>query len=73
MRIRRIRLVLPARMKPRAGAEARLIAEAAAEALSNGGAVNGPLIVQGAGRSGATLATEVSARIATAGPTKGKI
>ncbi len=71
MRIRRIRLVLPARMKPRAGADARLIAEAAAEALANGGAVNGPLIVPGAGRTGAALATEISARIATAGPYKG--
>ena len=73
MKIRRIRLVLPARMKGHAAADARQIAEAVGEALANRGAVSGPLVIPGAGRNGVALAMETSARIAAAGGPKGKI
>lgn len=73
MKIRRIRLVLPARMKGRAAADARQIAEAVGAALASGGAVSGPLVIPGAGRTGVALAVETSARIAAAGSQKGKI
>ena len=52
MKIRRIRLVLPPRMRHSAGADARTIADAVAGTLAKGGSVDGPLRVEvaGAGR-----------------------
>lgn len=65
MRIRRIRLVLPARLRPCAARDGRAIAEAAAEALARGGrAPVGPLRIEGAGRTGTALAMETAARLA---------
>ena len=69
MRIRRIRLVLPPRLKPTAARDGRAIAEAAAEALAaRGAAPDGPLPMQGAGRTGAALALETRTRLGRKGP-----
>ncbi len=59
VRIRRIRLVLPARMKASAVHDARAIAEAAGEALSQGGAGPARVEVPGRGLTGAVLAGQV--------------
>ena len=58
VRIRRIRLVLPARMKATAVHDARAIAEAAGEALARGGAA-GRIEVPGRGLTGTVLAGQV--------------
>lgn len=64
MKIRRVRIAMPVRLKGTAAADARQIAEAVARALEQGGtAPIGPLRIDGAGRSGAALALEVRARM----------
>ena len=61
VRIRRIRLVLPARMKATAVHDARAIAEAAGEALAGAAPGEGPgrIEVPGRGLTGAVLAGQV--------------
>jgi hypothetical protein len=59
VRIRRIRLVLPARMQATAVHDARAIAEAAGEALAKGGAAQGRVDVAGRGLTGTVLAGQV--------------
>ena len=62
MRIRRIRLVLPARMRPVADAEARHIAGTVAQALAGHGSVHGPLRIEvpGGGRPARHLAHDIA-------------
>ena len=75
IRIRRLRLELPARFRTTAVADARRIAEAAALAihqragkdLAAGGSIDLPAVeVQGAGRPAAALANEVAGRVGSA-------
>lgn len=76
IRIRRLRLVLPARLRATAAADARRIAEAVAQAVHQSGrqasagrtgAVELPAIhLQGAGRPAAVLANEAAARVGAA-------
>ena len=72
VRIRRLRLALPPRLRGTAAADARRIAEAAALAVheSAAGATGPielpPIRVQGAGRPAAALAGEVAGRVGSA-------
>lgn len=63
VRIRRVRLVLPARMKATAVHDARAIAEAAAEALARGGAGPARVEVPGRGLTSSVLAGQVGMAI----------
>ena len=67
MRIRRIRLVLPPRLRATARADAHRIAVAAAEALGAhaASAAAAPVTVAAAGRPAAALAREVAGRLGT--------
>ena len=62
MRIRRIRLVLPPRMRNGADGEARHIAETVAQALAGHGNPHGPLRieVQGGGRPAQHMANDIA-------------
>ncbi|MXP65359.1 hypothetical protein E0493_18585 [Roseomonas sp. M0104] len=76
MRIRRLRLVLPARLAPTATQDARRIAEAAGAALAGAEAPPGRIAVTlpGLGRPAAALAADAGGRLgaAAAGKEKGK-
>lgn len=56
MKIRRMRFVLPARMRGTAQTDARLLANAAARALQRGQISGGSVQVNGGGHSAVTLA-----------------
>ena len=62
MRIRRIRLALPPRMRHGADGEARHIAETVAQALVGHGGAHGPLRieVQGGGRPARHMANDIA-------------
>ncbi|MCB4768048.1 hypothetical protein LGR54_05485 [Ancylobacter sp. Lp-2] len=62
MRIRRIRLVLPSRMRGAADGDARQIAETVARALLREGATAGTLRIEvnGAGRSAGHMAADLA-------------
>ena len=62
MRIRRIRLMLPPRMRQGADGEARHIAETVAQALAGHGSAHGPLRIeiQGGGRSARHMANDIA-------------
>lgn len=62
MRIRRIRLVLPPRMRHGADGEARHIAETVAQALAGDGSAHGPLRIeiQGGGRPARHMANDIA-------------
>jgi hypothetical protein len=65
MRIRRIRIILPARLKASAARDGRAIAEAAAGALAGGGRPPaGPVLIDGAARTAQGLAMETASRLA---------
>jgi len=68
MRIRRLRLVLPARLGPTAVPDARRIAEAAGAALADVEAPTGRIAVTlpGLGRPAAALAAEAGGRLGVA-------
>lgn len=70
MRIKRIRLVLPPRLRNSASGDARAIADTLANALAeNGGAgANGPLRIEvpGAGRSPAHLRADLTRAVNSA-------
>lgn len=68
MKIRRLTLTLPARMKHTAQYDARAIAEAVGRALHDNPGQAGPITLQGHGQTGTVLAT----RAASALPTGGK-
>ena len=59
MKIRRMRFVLPARMRGTAEADARLLAKNAARALQDGRMSAGSLQISGAGRPAAVLARDL--------------
>jgi hypothetical protein len=67
VRIRRIRLVLPARMRATAAHDARAIAEAAGEALTKGRAAPGRIEVPGRGLTGVVLAGQVGLAVKAGG------
>lgn len=67
MKIRRITLALPARMKNTAHHDARAIAEAVARALHDNGGQSGPITLQGHGHSSAVLATRAAAAVPKGG------
>jgi hypothetical protein len=68
VRIRRIRLVLPARMKGTAVHDARVIAEAAGKALAGApGEAPGRVEVPGRGLTGAVLAGQVGLAVGAGG------
>ena len=67
MRIRRLTLTLPARMRGTAGYDARAIAEALGRALAERGAAPGPITLDGLGQAAPVL----SQRIAQAAGPKG--
>lgn len=62
MRIRRIRLVLPPRMRHGADGEARHMAETVAQALAGDGSAHGPLRIeiQGGGRPARHMANDIA-------------
>lgn len=62
MRIRRIRLVLPPRMRHGADGEARHVAETVAQALAGHGGVHRPLRIdiQGGGRPARHMANDIA-------------
>lgn len=60
MRIRRIQITLPARLKDSAQHEARAIAGAAAQALWDNGGQAAPVTLAGQGQRGALLAQRVA-------------
>ena len=62
MRIRRIRLVLPPRMRHGADGEARHIAETVAQALAWNGSTHGPprIEIQGGGRPARHMANDIA-------------
>ncbi|MEM7505597.1 MAG: hypothetical protein AAF415_02540 [Pseudomonadota bacterium] len=64
MRIRRLKLTLPPRMKGTASQDARMIAQAIAEKLGPEAGQRISLDLQGNGAPGATLAQQIGARIA---------
>ena len=62
MRIRRIRLVLPQRMRNGADGDARHIAETVAQALAGHGSAHGPLRIEipGGGRPARHMAHDIA-------------
>ena len=62
MKIKRMRFVLPSRMRPTVQADARVIAEAAARALHGHGGLKGPIgvQVQAQGRPAVFVARDVA-------------
>jgi hypothetical protein len=68
VRIRRIRLVLPSRMRHGADREARHIAETVAQALAGHGSAHGPLRIeiQGGGRPAPHMANDIAGGAARA-------
>ena len=65
MKIRRMRFVLPARMRPTAEFDARMIAKAAARALPDTHAPDGSIDVQiqGGGRPAQLIARDISREV----------
>jgi hypothetical protein len=65
MKIKRMRLLLPARMSRTANMDARVIAEAAARSLAGIRGIQGPIRVevQGHGRSSTHISQQVSRQI----------
>jgi hypothetical protein len=63
VKVRRINLVLPARLRHSAHGDAREIAAAVAQALSRQGAVSGPLRIEvaGAGRPARHMTHDIAA------------
>ncbi|MCP4317843.1 MAG: hypothetical protein GY789_17920 [Hyphomicrobiales bacterium] len=61
MKIKRMRFVLPPRMRGTAHTDARLLANAAARALENGQISGGSVQVNGGGRSVSMVARDISA------------
>lgn len=59
MRIRRLQITLPARMKDTAHHDARALAEAVAQATWKTGGIDAPVTLAGQGHSGALLAQRV--------------
>ena len=68
MRIRRVTLTLPARMKGTAAHDARAIGEALGRALHDSGGETTSITLEGHGQSGSVLAV----RVAAAGPRGGQ-
>jgi hypothetical protein len=67
MKIRRLTLTLPARMKATAHHDARTIAEAVANALHDNGGQTGPVTLPGHGHSSTVLASRAAAALPTGG------
>ena len=67
MRIRRMTVVMPARLRHAAAHEARRIAQAAAEQLSHGAPSRMQVEIEGRGRSGHGLAASVARGVARQG------
>ncbi|MCP5073790.1 MAG: hypothetical protein GY947_10915 [Rhodobacteraceae bacterium] len=69
MRIKRLRITLPAHLKDTAHHDARAIAEAVGQALSGHSQDTGPATVnlQGHGQSGAVLASQVGSQLSKGG------
>lgn len=67
MRVRRLTLVLPARMKHTAHHDARAIAEALGRALHDNGGQSGPVRLPGHGHNATVLATRVAAALPRGG------
>jgi hypothetical protein len=63
MKIRRLTLTLPARMKNTAHHDARTIAEAVGRALYDNGGQTGPITLQGRGQAGNILATRAASAL----------
>lgn len=64
MRIRRMTITLPPRLRPQAGSEARRIAEEAVRHLGNGSPASVRITVDGNGTSGHALAQTVGRGLA---------
>ena len=60
MRIRRLKIILPPRLKDTAQHDARLLGEAVAKALWDNGGEAGPVTVNALGQRGHVLAQRVS-------------
>ncbi len=67
MKIRRLTLRLPARMKATAHHDARVIAEAVGKALYENGGQASPVQLNGHGQAGSVLATRAAASLAKGG------
>lgn len=72
MKIKRLRLVLPARMKHTAHHDARLIAERLAERLHQTGSDQREITLSGQGQDAATLGLRVSQSIRGKGGNHGR-
>jgi hypothetical protein len=71
MKIRRLTLTLPARMKDTAHHDARAIAEAVAQGLHKNGGQTVPITLQGHGQTASVLATRAAAKLPTGGKNGG--
>lgn len=67
MKIRRLTLTLPARMKHTAQHDARAIAEAVGAALHDNGGQTGPVTLHGQGQTGTVLAQRAAAALPPGG------
>lgn len=72
MKIKRLRLVLPARMKNTAHHDARLIAEQLSERLHQTGSDQREITLNGRGQNAATLSLRVSQSIRSKGDNNGR-
>ena len=70
MRIRRMKITLPARLKHTAQHDARAMAQAVAQALSDNGGQSAQVTLDGQGQSGALLAQRVGMALPKGTPSK---